>query len=101
MTVYEKTKIICVVGATASGKTALGVELARLSAVIISMIQWGLQNMPLPQPPTNDEKPVSTYLLISTAAIFFRNKFVNLQEKITTLLARQVPLCRTGYFVTL
>ena len=58
----KKTKIICVVGATASGKTALGVELAKaVGGEIISADSMQVyKDMPIATAAaTDDEKQLS------------------------------------------
>ena len=56
----EKTKIICVVGATASGKTALGVELAKaVGGEIISADSMQVyKDMPIATAAATDRKSV-------------------------------------------
>ena len=105
----KKTKIICVVGATASGKTALGVELAKaVGGEIISADSMQVyKDMPIATAAaTDDEKQgVPHYLLefLDNGDSFSVAEFVKLaKEKITDIASRgKVPIIvgGTGLFV--
>lgn len=105
----EKTKIICVVGATASGKTALGVELAKaVGGEIISADSMQVyKDMPIATAAaTEDEKQgVRHYLLefLDSGESFSVADFVKLaKEKIADIVScGKVPIIvgGTGLFV--
>lgn len=105
----KKTKIICVVGATASGKTALGVLLAKaVGGEIISADSMQVyKDMPIATAAaTDDEKQgVPHYLLefLDSGDSFSVAEFVKLaKEKITDIASRgKVPIIvgGTGLFV--
>ncbi len=105
----KKTKIICVVGATASGKTALGVELAKaVGGEIISADSMQIyKDMPIATAAaTEDEKQnVPHYLLefLDSAERFSVADFVKLaKEKISNIASRgKVPIIvgGTGLFI--
>ena len=105
----KKIKIICVVGATASGKTALGVELAKaLGGEVISADSMQVyKDMPIATAAATEEEKqgVPHHLLefLDTNEEFSVARFVELaKEKISEITARgAVPIIvgGTGLFI--
>lgn len=105
----DKTKIICVVGATASGKTALGIELAKaLNGEIISADSMQVyKNMPVATAVATAEEqdgvPHHLVEFLDTSDVFSVADFVTLaKEKIADISSRgRVPIIvgGTGLFV--